>query len=139
MIATAIRRLIKILKSLGVIDSYQELTYQGEVFSLNQLYASGHWRTRQNLKVRFHDIFGKFIEENDLKFVDEFSIVIFYNTAHDVDNVTGMGKMFVDSLQEKGIVTKDDKRYYKLYCVVVDKKLPKNTLNIYLIKNGSKG
>lgn len=135
--AIVIKRLIKLFLRLGIIKSFVNLEYNGTLFSLNDLYSSGHWRTRANLKKKYREIFGELIRSYKLDSVDKFSLVIFYNSRHDADNITGMEKMFTDVLKAEGVITDDGKKYYKLYCVVPDDSLPMNTLNFYLINNGS--
>jgi hypothetical protein len=135
--AEIIRRLIKLFGRLGIINGYTNLEYSGELFSLNDLYSSGHWRTRANLKKKYREIFSDLIQKYKMNPVKTFSLVIFYNSRHDPDNITGMEKMFTDVLRSEEIITDDSKAYYKLYAVVPDLKLPKNTLNFYLIENGN--
>jgi hypothetical protein len=135
--AEIIRRLIKLFGRLGIINGYTNLEYNGELFSLNDLYSSGHWRTRANLKKKYREIFSDLIQKYKMNPVKTFSLVIFYNSRHDPDNITGMEKMFTDVLRSEEIITDDSKAYYKLYAVVPDLKLPKNTLNFYLIENGN--
>ena len=134
--AKIIKRLIKLFIRLGIIKSYVNLEYDGSLFSLNDLYAAGHWRTRASLKKKYRKIFGELIQSYKLESLNKFSLVIFYNSRHDCDNITGMEKMFTDVLKTEGVIIDDGKKYYKLYCVVPDPSLPMNTLNFYLIRNG---
>ena len=135
--AKVIRRLIELFARLGIIGGHTKLVYTGELFSLNQLYSSGHWRTRSNLKKKYREIFGSLIKEYNPVKKNKFSLIIFYNSRHDPDNITGMEKMFTDVLKTEGVIIDDSKKYYKLYCVVPDSSLPKDTLNFYLIDNGN--
>jgi hypothetical protein len=137
--AKAIKRLIALFSRLGLIKEYTKMVYTGELFSLNQLYSSGHWRTRANLKKKYREIFSEVIKSYNIELIEKFSMVIFYNSRHDPDNITGMEKMFTDVLKTEGVIIDDSKKYCKLYCVVPDSSLPKDTLNFYLINNDNKG
>lgn len=136
--AKIIRRLIRLFIRLGIIKKYINIVYDGELFSLNQLYSSGHFRTRATLKKKYKKIYTELLEDYSFEMANRFSLIIFYNSRHDPDNITGMAKMFVDVLQEEGRIINDTKNFYKLYAVVPDLELPKNTLHFYLIDHDNK-
>lgn len=132
-----VKKLIEDGIESGKIKSYKVLEYSGDLFSLNDLYSSGHWRTRSNLKKKYREIFSDLIDDCDVQNINgKFSLIIFYNSRHDPDNITGMEKMFTDVLNNKGVISNDSKSFYKMFCVVPDSTLPSNTLNFYLINNG---
>ena len=137
MIPKTIRRFISLLKRLSQISDYNVITYSGKLFSLNDLYSSGHWRTRQNIKNKYKEIFMKVLDDHNVKPVENFSILIFYNSRHDPDNITGMEKILVDTMRSTGIIIDDTKKYYKFFGIVPDLQLKKNSLEIYLIDHGN--
>ena len=130
-----LKKLIEDWKKDGTIKESLNMVYDGELFSLNDLYSSGHWRTRASLKKKYRKIFSDLIQEYKPEFRDKFSLIIFYNTRHDPGNITGMEKMFTDVLKTEGVIKDDSKRHYKLYAVVPDLELPQNTLNFILLNN----
>lgn len=130
-----ILRFVKLFTKFNWIKDSYTLRYKGKGVSLNNFYSAGHWSKRHSLKKKFTPIF-KDIFDKKLKgeFLNEFALVIFYNSRHDPDNVTGLEKLFMDSLRSFGYVTDDSKKYYKLFCVIPDESLETNEFNFLLIK-----
>lgn len=131
----------------GKFGEVIKIVYRGKGVSLNQFYSQGHWGTRSALKKKYRKIFDElFIHSRNLRWVDKFSLVVFYNSRHDVDNVTGMEKVFVDALKKEvdkktkevvreGYVPEDDKRFYKGMSIFVDDSLPTNTFEFIIIEH----
>ena len=119
----------------GVNDCF-EVKYEGQGVSLNKFYSQGHWSTRNNIKNKYKPIISDLLKDNNVPKMDEFGLIIEYNSRHDPDNVTGMEKLFVDSMKENELIIDDHKKYYKFYCVVPNLELDNNTFifKIYKIK-----
>lgn len=93
---------------------------------------------------KYKSSFGWLIKEAKLPWLEEFALIIFYNSRHDCDNVVGgMGKCFLDALkqeEENGCVTKhgyckdDSRNYCKMVTAVYDKTLENNTFKFQIIK-----
>lgn len=110
------------------------ITYKGKGFSLNDLYQQGHWSKRHNLKKKYEDIFIDLIQKKKVyKFSDPFRLYVTYNSRHDVDNVIGMAKVFIDTLKGD-YIPEDDIRYYKGVQVVYNKELPVNTFKFKITR-----
>lgn len=145
MIKDIIVRFIKLCKKLSIIKNIYVVTYTGKGVSLNQFYSQGHWSTRYNIKRKYRKIFDKLFQDSELRWMDTFSLIIFYNSRHDVDNVTGMEKVFMDALKHEetsegeviryGFIHDDSPQYYKGMHIVPDKTLPTNTFKFVLIEH----
>lgn len=128
-------RLLKFLSRVKVIGKVISFKYSGDGLSLNKFYSQGHWRTRQNIKNEYKEIFDKIIESAIGKiFFENFYIVIFYNSRHDCDNVIGMEKIFTDCLKGK-IIPGDSRVNYKGVMIFFDPTLPKNTFEFVLVES----
>jgi hypothetical protein len=137
---------IKYLLDLGFLGRSIRISYQGKGVSLNKFYKQGHWTTRSTLKNQYFEIFDKlFVENKDLTWLNSFYLVIFYNSRHDVDNVTGMSKVFVDALKKgidrktgevvrAGYVEEDNKQYFKGLAIFPDPTLPYNTFDFVILE-----
>lgn len=141
-----IYRVLKILKNVGAIKEVHKLTYEGKGVSLNKFYSQGHWSTRHRIKTSFRIIFQKLVDDyGNLPWMDEFSVLIFYNSRHDPDNVVGMEKLLIDFLKQDvdkngniikdGYLKDDSKRYYKGLMISPDTSLPNNTFEFILISH----
>lgn len=136
---------IKDLKDKGLYKNIYEIVYTGKGVSLNQFYSQGHWSARYNIKRKYRKIFDELFKKSDLKWMDKFSIIIFYNSRHDVDNVTGMEKVLVDSLKHEekdgevlryGFIHDDSKQYYRGLSIYPDESLATNTFKFLIIEHG---
>jgi hypothetical protein len=136
---------IKYLLENNILGKVIKIRYQGKGVSLNKFYKQGHWSTRSQLKNEYCEKFDKLFETSkDLEWVESFYLVIFYNSRHDVDNVVGMGKVFVDAFKRTldaegnivrpGYVMEDDKKHYKGLCIIPDKSLPYNTFDFIILE-----
>jgi hypothetical protein len=116
------------------IKGVHKIVYQGKGVSLNDYYSAGHWSRRSKIKNTYKVIFNDLFTEANLSHMEKFSLVIRYNSRHDVDNVTGLEKVFIDTLREEW-VKEDNKKYYRGYMVFPDEELPTNTFEFYLIEH----
>lgn len=114
------------------VEKIYKIVYQGKGISLNDYYSAGHWSKRHNLKKKYNPIFEELIENAGVAELNQFSLIIAYNSRHDVDNVTGLEKIFMDTLKNMR-VKEDDKRYYRGFMVFPDETLETNTFEFYLI------
>ena len=133
------------LKDLEEAKLVASLSYKGPSVSLNKFYSQGHWGTRSAIKKKYRKIFDEiFSQSSELKWMDQFFLIIYYNNRCDCDNVTGMEKVFIDALKhevdKEGIVTRlgfvrdDSKRYYKGMLIFPDDDLPYNTVEFNLFE-----
>ena len=144
MIKELVTRFIKLLIKFKIVGKVVTITYQGPGVSLNKFYSQGHWGTRSAIKKKYRKIFDTlFAQEEKLIWMDEYALVIMYNSRHDLDNVVGMEKVFVDALKQEtnkdGVVTRygyvkdDSRKYYKAMTILPDPTLPTNTFQFHLI------
>jgi hypothetical protein len=134
---------IEFLQGIGILGKVVEIEYQGQGASLNDFYSQGHWSKRSQIKKKYRAIFDVLLSESRAEWMAQFYLVIFYNSRHDVDNVIGMEKVFVDALKRdvdkegnvlrEGYVADDDKRYFRGVAVFPNENLPKNTFQFLLI------
>ena len=109
------------------------MSYSGKVFSLNDLYKQGHWSIRSKLKNEFKEIFTDVMIKAKVKKMNNFYLILFFNTRHDTDNMVGMTKVFADTM--KGVYVKDDtKDYYKGLCIFPDPTLKHGNIEIILVE-----
>lgn len=131
------------------LNEVATIIYTGRGVSLNKFYSQGHWSTRSNIKNIYRKIFIKLLDENkDIRWIDKYFLSIYYNSAHDPDNVIGMEKVFTDSLkQEKdrsgniiyeGYIKDDSKKYCRGVVILPDESLPRNTFKFVLYEYGDK-
>jgi hypothetical protein len=120
----------------SLVKNIYTIRYEGKAFSLNQLYAQGHWSIRKNLKDKYEKIFAKLMEDAEskgqLKSFEQYYLVIFYKSRHDVDNVVGMGKVFADTLTGR-YVNNDNQKHYRGFCTFVDDDLDQNVFDFMII------
>lgn len=135
MIRKLLIRLLRFFVKLGFIGKVTSFKYSGKAFSLNDFYAGGNWYARQSIKNEYKPIFEKLIQQADKGklYFEKFYLLIFFNTRHDVDNVMGMEKIFIDTLKGN-IIKEDNKTHYKGLMVFYDKLLPMNTFEFILIE-----
>lgn len=137
-------RFIKLLIKFNLIDSWCKITFKGKGVSLNAFYSQGHWQTRSSLKKKYRALFDDlFTKSEKLKWMDKFALVVFYNSRHDLDNVVGMEKVFVDALKREklpdgtvirpGYILDDSKRFYKGMAIIPDPTLDMDTFEFLLL------
>lgn len=136
MIKVLIYRLIGMLVRLGYLKQVFEMTYTGKIFSLNDLYRQGHWSIRNGLKKKYKGEFLQMLSDGGMKFCNKFFVIVFYNTRHDADNLTGVIKVLIDSM--KGIYIPDDnKKYLKGLSIFPDSSLETGTIEFLIIETNS--
>lgn len=134
MIRVFIKRILKFLSRVKVIGKVISFTYRGPGLSLNKFYSQGHWTERNNAKQEFKGIFENILKQAKGKYYFErFYMVIFYNSRHDVDNVVGMEKVFVDTMKGD-LIPNDGKVNYKGLMMFYDDTLPFNTFEFVIIE-----
>jgi len=108
------------------------IRYTGEIPSLNDVYSGKHWTSRYKTSKLFHELFSILIKRNLSKHNGSFSLYVFYNSRHDVDNIVGIEKYFTDALVKSGYVKGDNKNYYKSVTYCYNTELPKNTVEFII-------
>lgn len=128
-----IRRLLGLLFTLGIYTKHYKVVYDGDITSANVVWSGGHWSQRSATKQKFEKIFTiLLLEARITKPLTEFSLVVFYNTKHDCDNLSTIQKIFVDAM--KGTYVADDtSKFYKSTHTIFDSVLPKGTVEIHII------
>lgn len=127
-----IRRLLSLLFRLKIYDKHFKLTHEGRIISWNILYSQNHWTKRNALQKDYHKIFTILTKQAKVKKMDEMTILAFYNSKSDVDNVTIMCKWLADVLKESKI-EEDDTRFYKGIMVFFDPSLKKNSMEFHIL------
>lgn len=141
-----VKRFLKFLHRIGVIKKAWKIIYSGKGVSLNDFYSQAHWSTRNNIKDEYGSIFSKLIQDANMEFINEYSLVIFYNSRLDPSNVSGTIKVFEDTLagmynrknrlhKYKPYVADDSKKYCKGIITLYDSGLPNNTYEIIVISH----
>jgi hypothetical protein len=118
------------------VEDVYKIVYSGKGVSLNDYYSAGHWSKRSKLKNTYKPIFEKLLEESNTRRMHKFSLLLRFNSRHDTDNITGLEKLFVDTVKGKYVVD-DTKKYYRGYMVFPDESLPVNTFEFYLIAHAN--
>ena len=131
-----VRRLVKTLERFGFFKIYRVL-YEGVGVSNNDFYAGAQgrngWKVRAGIKAKYSKIFGFLLKTSKIPKLNEFGVLVFYNSKHDVDNVSASAKLLIDSM--KGVVCKDDNsKYFKGMFIVHDPNLKKNTFEFLILK-----
>ena len=127
-----VRRFIKLLLAFGIYKKNYKIIYTGEMSSLNSVWSSRHWTTRQAITQRYHKIFEVLLLQAKLRPMKEMSIVLFYNSRLDCDNTTIAAKVLADTIKEKYL--EDDRTaFYKGLALVHDASLPKNTYEFNIL------
>lgn len=123
------------LSNFGIFKKVFTVTYKGKGVSINDYYSSSHWTTRKHIKTKYGKIFKLLIKEafKDEK-INQYIIIVFYNNNYDVDNVTGIEKIFVDELRACQVTLNDTKKYFKAMIISEDSSLEKNTFQFLVCK-----
>ena len=129
-------RIVKLALKFGLIKDVYKFVYTGKGVSLNEFYSQGHWSRRSKIKNKYKAIFEKMLEGGKIEWMDQFSLLILYNSRHDPDNVTGMEKVFMDTLKGD-YITDDNKKFYRGFAIFPDESLPTNTFEFYLLPHGN--
>lgn len=127
-----IRRLLHLLLKLKFYNKHYKFIYNGEITSANKIWESKHWTTRSGIKNKYSKIFTVLMLEAKFKKINEMSLVIFFKSRHDVDNLFALMKIWADTI--KGTYISDDStKFYKSTHIIYDDSLPKNTVEFHLI------
>ena len=123
-----------------------EVVYIGKGVSLNDFYSQGHYYKRNELKKKYTAIFHELISEAGVEPIDKYILTCYFNSRHDTSNVSGMIKMFEDTLagvhnRRKGyevyeyprLIPDDDKSHCLGIEIYPDLELPKNCFK-FIIK-----
>lgn len=122
-----------------------EIVYTGKGVSLNDFYSQGHFYKRNELKKKYTAIFNKLIQEAGVEPIDKYILTCYFNSRHDTSNVSGMIKMFEDTLagvhnrragyqvyEFQRLIPDDDKSHCLGIEIYPDTELPKNTYKFIL-------
>lgn len=127
---------------IGKHEHYK-ITYTGQIVSHNDIYGSNNWRVRKTIVDKYKKIFGYLFKEAKMPWFEQFGLVIHFNSKHDTDNISELGKLALDVFKEKrekgiivqkGHVHDDTKKHSRLFCIVPDETLPINTAVLTFIK-----
>ncbi len=117
---------------LSNFKHHYKLQYTGEIVSDNVFYEARHWTVRNGLKNKYKKIYTILLLEAKVQQMSEIALVIRYNTNHDVDNTSIMGKMLVDTMKGQQIEN-DGKKFYKTRVTQYWKDLPKGTIEFNIL------
>jgi len=116
-----------------------DIEKHGEVLSSNKFYAGFRGTQQVNpdairsaLKNKYAKKFRILLTECKAIWLDEFSLVVYYNTLHDCDNIQLMSKICVDTMK-KVYIKNDGFNIYKSFHVIKDKSLPKGTIEFNFV------
>lgn len=108
------------------------IDYQGDILSLND-YKSKHWRV---LKKRYDKIKTSMAWQIKAARLPKFKWIeleVEFNTRHDMDNISGTIKPFVDQLTVSGRITNDTRKQWDRLCIRANKELKKGTVRFTII------
>lgn len=137
--ADLVFRFLNLLVRFGIVSNPYKVTYSGAFPSFNDIYESKHWRIRYNLTQKYHKIFAILIKQAQVPKITEFSLILSFNSRHDVDNLIAMEKFFTDTLVETGRIEKDNKKVFKSLYIVYNNKLPVNQIDFFIIPHKQNG
>lgn len=127
-----IRRLLRLLFTLGFFDKHYKIVWDGDMVSTNSLYSQKHWSARSAMKNKFIKIFSTLLLQQKVKPMKEMIIVLFSNSRMDIDNQSTGCKFLADAI--KGSYLQDDSnKFYKGLFMVHDSNLPKGTYEYHII------
>jgi hypothetical protein len=132
MISAFIRRFLNLLFTVGIYKDHYKISYDGEIASFNQVYSGSHWGKRAAVKNSYSRIFSTLLLEAKVKPMTAISLIVFYNTKHDVDNLSYVMKMLVDTM--KGTyIQNDGNKIYQSTHTIHDPSLPKGLVQFHII------
>jgi hypothetical protein len=132
VIATVIRRCLNLLFKFRIYNKHFVITYNGDISSANKIWSGVHFSVRSAMKNKYAKIFNTLLLEAKVKKMDEMSLVTFYRSRHDVDNLSSLTKVMADCI--KGSFIEDDNpKFYKSTHTIFDESLPKGTIEFHLI------
>jgi len=95
------RRLLGLFRTFGIVKQVHSVMFIGNIPSTNDIYQSRHWTVRHKLEEKFTKEFRNLFKKLKIPKVDQFGLIVFYNHALDVDNVSFVEKIFVDSFRRE--------------------------------------
>jgi hypothetical protein len=136
-----IRRLLRFFTKLYPI---YVVRYTGKAVSGNDFYAGGNgknaWAMRSGIKAKYTKIFYYHLKEAKIPRLKKYALLLFFNSRHDVGNLSAMEKVFSDVLKDdpkkgyKGYVEDDSKDHNDFIAFCFDPTIPHNTFEFYIIK-----
>lgn len=120
-----------------------EVTYKGAGFSLNDFYSQGHYSKRQGIKDSFAKKFRALIDKEKVEEIEQYRLTCEYNSRHDPSNISGMVKVFEDTLagnpnKKKGtrkfppLIIDDNKFYCKGITIIPNLDFKLNTFKFII-------
>ena len=105
-----------------------ELLYDGPFCSLNE-YKSKHWTVLRR-KINPIKTYSKIlIKDNKIPKLKSIKVKVYSNKRHDLDNVVGTVKPFIDTLREM-CLKDDNKKYWKSFHIDENPDVKKNCMLI---------
>lgn len=122
-----------------------EIVYKGKGFSANDFYSQRNYFLRQRIKNVYGRIFRDLIEEAGVEKMEQYGIDVEYNSRHDPSNISGMLKVFEDSLAGmkkskkktsmfEPLIPDDSKFYCKWVSIKPNLKLKSDTFKFKITK-----
>src|SRR5688500_14087172 len=103
--ASLVRRLLSLLFHLGIYNRHYIIKYDGDISSANKIWAgSGHWGARSAMKNKYQKIFSILLLEAKVQVMKEASLIVLFNTRHDVCNLSSVTKVFMDTVKGKYLI-----------------------------------
>lgn len=113
------------MNELKFIDSFS-ITWSGVDLSLNKWYANRHWSFRNKEKEFWKNFFIK-ITPRKMKLIDQYFIVMSFNSRLDASNTIPMIKIYEDTLKEYDYIIDDSRKFCKGLQILTDDSLDKKT------------
>ena len=88
------------------------IQYKGKVVSLNK-YKSLHWTKLKKEIDPIKKEFALIIKSANIPRLDQVRLNVRSSTKYDIDNITGVSKIFVDEIVKAGILKDDSTKYFK--------------------------
>jgi len=126
-------RFLSLLAKFNIVETPIKIVHKGAFPSFNDIYESKHWTTRYNLTQKYHKLFAILIKEAAVPKIEKFSLLLTFNSRHDVDNIIAMEKFFTDTLVKCGCIAKDNTKVFKALHIIHDNKLEMNEIDFYII------
>ena len=105
----------------------KDILHTGLIISLNE-YKSLSWLKLKKLVDVLKLQLQVLIQRAKLPKLKYIEIRIFFNSRHDIDNVVGTSKVFVDCLRAQRVVPDDTKGFFDYMSIAFDPKMKKKTI-----------
>lgn len=132
MIVTIARRFLNLLFAFGVYNKHFKIVYDGDITSANKIWAGGHWGARSAMKNKYRKIFSELLVDAKTKPMNDVSLIVFFNTRHDVCNLSSITKVLMDTVKGQ-YIPDDNTKHFKASLVAHDSNLAKGTVEFHLI------